>query len=86
MPEKKWESNHIPASAVDILKSIFVLREAHMTSVIEIAWVVDEGRREKNEVLKMFVVLDTRQAMLIESSIHDQTKILWKSVTFYMLK
>jgi hypothetical protein len=38
--------------------------------------VVDEGRREKNEVLKMFVVLDTRQAMLIESSIHDQTKIL----------
>jgi hypothetical protein len=37
MPEKKWESNHIPASAVDILKSIFVLREAHMTSVIEIA-------------------------------------------------
>lgn len=60
MLEKKWESNYIFVSVVDILKFIFVFREVYMIFVIEIVWVVDEGRREKNEVLKMFVVFDIR--------------------------
>lgn len=36
VPEKKWGSNHVSASTVDILKSIFLLRVVHTTSVTEI--------------------------------------------------
>lgn len=34
--KKKWEDNHVPARAVDILKSVFLLREVHIARIIKI--------------------------------------------------